>query len=67
MDFHSYAFFVLRSSDDFYPFKSIGRNESQMSISVSPLSNNIEFSLPKYDGNVETVKFEGISVGEKDF
>uniref|UniRef100_A0A1A9ZZG6 Laminin G domain-containing protein n=1 Tax=Glossina pallidipes TaxID=7398 RepID=A0A1A9ZZG6_GLOPL len=49
-------------SGDFYLFKSTGRNEYRMSISVCSLSNNIEFSLSKYDGNVETVKFEGISI-----
>uniref|UniRef100_A0A1B0C718 Thrombospondin-like N-terminal domain-containing protein n=1 Tax=Glossina palpalis gambiensis TaxID=67801 RepID=A0A1B0C718_9MUSC len=49
--------------DDFYLFDlSTHQYESQMSVSVSPLDNSIEFSLPKYDGSVQTVTFEEVKI-----
>lgn len=49
--------------DDFYLFElSTHQYESQMSVSVSPLDNSIEFSLPKYDGSVQTITFEEVKV-----
>uniref|UniRef100_A0A1A9WS36 Thrombospondin-like N-terminal domain-containing protein n=1 Tax=Glossina brevipalpis TaxID=37001 RepID=A0A1A9WS36_9MUSC len=51
--------------DDFYLFELSGHQyESQMSVSVSPLDNSIEFTLPKSDGSVQTVTFEEIKISD---
>lgn len=35
---------------------------SQMNVKLLPLENTIEFSLPKYDGSIQTVTFEETEV-----
>lgn len=38
-------------------------HESQMSVTINPIGNAIEFSMPKYDGSIQTVTFEETEVG----
>lgn len=38
--------------------------ESQMSVTINPVINAIEFSLPKFDGTIQTVTFEETEVRE---
>nr|XP_014091841.1 collagen alpha-1(IX) chain isoform X2 [Bactrocera oleae] len=38
------------------------RYESQMSIIMNPLYNALEFSLPKYDGTLQTVTYEELEI-----
>lgn len=41
--------------------------ESQMSVIMNPLYNAIEFSLPKYDGSLQTITYEELEVICDDF
>ncbi|XP_054735156.1 collagen alpha-1(IX) chain-like [Anastrepha obliqua] len=38
------------------------RYESQMSVIMNPIYNALEFSLPKYDGSLQTVTFEELEI-----
>ncbi|XP_011189164.2 collagen alpha-1(IX) chain [Zeugodacus cucurbitae] len=38
------------------------RYESQMSVIMNPLYNALEFSLPKYDGSLQTVTYEELEI-----
>ncbi|XP_011198179.2 collagen alpha-1(IX) chain [Bactrocera dorsalis] len=38
------------------------RYESQMSVIMNPVYNALEFSLPKYDGSLQTITFEELEI-----
>ncbi|XP_037932021.1 collagen alpha-1(IX) chain-like [Teleopsis dalmanni] len=38
------------------------RHEEQMSVTLNPIQNIIEFSLPKFDGTIQTVTFEEFEI-----
>ncbi|XP_075146690.1 uncharacterized protein LOC142221059 [Haematobia irritans] len=39
--------------------------ESQMSVTINPVINAIEFSLPKFDGSIQTVTFEETEIFDR--